>query len=117
MPFSLGSWFHRKRVHAEVRLSGRPVVAHRIVNPYHAVGIAHDSRCCREVREYDGVRFLASAAPTLPVRGCSAASCRCRYVHFEDRRGGQDRREDVSGPHPYYGQSNRRLGQGRRASD
>ena len=117
MPFSLASWFHRKRVHAEVRLSGRPVHAHRVVNPYHAVRIVHETACCRQVIEYEGQRFLAAAAPPIPLPDCDAPKCRCRYLHCEDRRSGEDRREFVGGPHPYYGLNNRRLSQGRRAGD
>ena len=37
MVFNLLSWWHGKRVQAEVRWSGRPVQAHRVTNPYHAV--------------------------------------------------------------------------------
>lgn len=117
MPFSLGSWFYRKRVHAEVRLSGRPVVSHRVVNPYHAVCIGHDSACCKKVKEFEGLRLLAAEAPKLPLPECEAPKCRCRYIHFEDRRSGEDRREAGPGPHPYFGARNRRFGQGRRESD
>ncbi len=115
MPFRLASWFHRQRVHAEVSLSGRPVSAHRVVNPYHAVLITHESTSCKLVRQYEGQRLLAMAAPRLPVPGCDAATCRCRYVHCEDRRTGEDRRENVAGAHAYS--RNRRLSQGRRAGD
>ena len=117
MPFSLGSWFYRKRVHAEVRLSGRPVMSHRVVNPYHAVSISHDAICCKEVSTYDGLRLLAAEAPMLPLPRCDAPKCRCHYVHCEDRRCGEDRRESTAGPHPYFGARNRRLSQGRRDSD
>ena len=117
MPFSLSSWFFRQRVHAEVRLSGRPVASHRVVNPYHAVRIVHQSGCCRQVLEFDGLRLLANAAPRLPLADCNAPTCRCRYLHLEDRRSGEDRRESSAGPHPYLGTRNRRLSQGRRAGD
>ena len=117
MPFSVGSWIHRKRVHAEVRLSGRPVLSHRVVNPYHAVCIGHDSGCCKMVKAYDDLRILAAEAPKLPVPGCEAPKCRCRYIHCEDRRCGEDRRESTATQHLYFGPRNRRLSQGRRASD
>jgi hypothetical protein len=117
MPFSLASWFHRKRVHAEVSLSGRPVSAHRVVNPYHAVLITHDASSCKLVRQYEGQRILASAAPRLPVPGCAAPRCRCRYIHCEDRRSGEDRRESAAGSHAYMDGRNRRHSQGRRAGD
>lgn len=117
MPFSLSSWLHRKRVHAEVRLSGRPVHSLHIVNPYHAVRIAHETACCKKVVELKGVLFLAAAAPKIPLPDCDVPKCRCRYIHCEDRRSAEDRREPVSGPHPYFAMRDRRLGQGRRATD
>lgn len=117
MPFRLASWLHRKRIHAEVSLSGRPVSAHRVVNPYHAVLITHDAASCKQVRQYEGQRILASAAPRLPVPGCDAPACRCRYIHCEDRRSGEDRRERDAAPHAYAGRGNLRMSPGRRAGD
>ena len=117
MPFSLSDWIIRKKIHAEVRLSGRPVQVHRVVNPYHAVSIAHEAGRCRKAAELEGRRFLAAAAPKLPLPNCDANACRCRYVHFEDRRSDEDRREVTQGPHVHYTGQNRRLGPGRRVSD
>ncbi len=31
-------------------------------------------------------RFLSRAAPLLPLAGCTAKYCRCRYIHYQDRR-------------------------------
>lgn len=117
MLLSLSSWFHGKRIHAELRLSGRPVQSVRVVNPYHAVRIAHLSTCCTKVAEIDGRLFLAAEAPKIPMPECDAAKCRCRYVHYEDRRGAENRREPADGPHHYFAMRDRRLGQGRRAND
>lgn len=36
-------------------------------------------------------RFLLSEGISLPLHGCTARSCQCRFVHHKDRRG-QDRR-------------------------
>jgi hypothetical protein len=116
MPFNLSSWLHRKKIHAHVQLSGRPMQHHRVVNPYHAVSIMHQAGCCVEVAGLEGRRFLASAAPTIPLRDCEAASCRCRYVHYEDRRGEDERRIlafDARG----IGKEERRHSRGRRESD
>jgi hypothetical protein len=114
---SLSSWFHGKRVHAELRLSGRPVQSLRVVNPYHAVRIAHQTACCKKVVELNGQLFLAAEAPKIPLPDCDAPKCRCRYIHSEDRRSTEERREPVDGPHHYFAMRDRRLGQGRRAND
>ena len=116
MPFNLSSWLQRKKIHAHVTLSGRPMQHHRVVNPYHAVSIQGAPGCCGEVVALEGKRFLASAAPKVPLRDCEAASCRCRYIHYEDRRGEEDRRVmtvDARG----QGKPERRQNRGRRESD
>ena len=53
---------------------------------YHSVMIAAGGQCCATVRTLTGVRFLSREAPLLPLAGCDAGECRCRYVHFVDRR-------------------------------
>lgn len=117
MPLDLSSWFLRKKFDSQVRLSGRPVPSHRVVNPYHAVSIAKGPGGCKEVAELKGRRFLASKAPMVPLPACDAASCSCRYIHFDDRRTDENRRvltQDLRGNH---GTRERRLGPGRRATD
>jgi len=54
--------------------------------PYHSVAIRHPSDACAAVRGVAGRKFLAGEAPLFPLGNCEAASCRCRYVHYEDRR-------------------------------
>jgi hypothetical protein len=39
-----------------------------------------------------GRRFLSNLAPRLPLDGCDAADCSCRFTHHNDRRTGKDRR-------------------------
>ena len=36
MEFNVAAWWHRKRVKAALQMSGRPMEAHRVTNPYHA---------------------------------------------------------------------------------
>lgn len=31
-------------------------------------------------------RFLLREAPLLPLAGCTMKYCKCRYIHYEDRR-------------------------------
>ncbi len=59
---------------------------------YHAVSIKFEESACDAAREMSGRRFLASAAPRLPLPECGAMECRCRFVHHKDRRTGTDRR-------------------------
>ena len=59
---------------------------------YHAVSIKFDEKACNAARELFGRRFLASAAPRLPLADCDAAECHCRFAHHSDRRTGKDRR-------------------------
>ena len=116
MPFSLQNWLLRKKITAQVLTSGRPVEHSRIGNPYHAVTIEPGPRACAAARELDGKRYLSTAAPMLPVRGCTMASCRCSYVHHKDRRSPRDRRVNFHNPHAHK-MSDRRSGAGRRMSD
>jgi len=118
MAFSLSSWLFRRRVRDEVQLSGRPVQAHRVVNPFHAVTVVPGPMCCEEARKLEGVRLLSQEAPKLPLRGCTCAACACRYAHHEDRRQGSDRRRrDVWNPAVAVQANDRRRDRGRRITD
>lgn len=116
MGFNLSDWFLRRRIDAQVRMSGRPVEHRRLVNPYHAVSIEPGARACAEARKTDGKRFLASTAPMLPLRGCSLSTCQCRYSHHNDRRSQRDRRVNFANPHA-HSKVDRRAGGGRRIND
>ena len=59
---------------------------------YHAVSLRFPSDACNAAREMDGVRILATEAPPIPLPECDAQTCKCRFVHFKDRRAGDDRR-------------------------
>ncbi len=61
-------------------------------HPYHCVAIRHQDGACSAVQRLSGQRFLSKDAPAIPLPACDAASCRCRYVHFEDRRQNDERR-------------------------
>jgi hypothetical protein len=85
--------------------------AHRVVNPFHAVGVKPGQTCCQAALAIKGQRFLSAEAPQLPLKACDTA-CSCVYVHFDDRRSGSDRRMRASG-----NRLNRRHNGGRRAND
>ena len=63
---------------------------------YHAVSLRYSSNACDAAKSMTGRRFLASAAPRLPLPECNAPECRCRFVHHTDRRTGKDRRSPFS---------------------
>lgn len=115
--FNVSKWFLRRRIDAQARLIGQPVEHRRISNPYHAVSIDVGTHCCAEARAQQGWRYLSSAAPMLPLKGCTSASCQCRYVHYNDRRGNtRDRRVNFANPRA-HSKTDRRAGGGRRIND
>jgi len=59
---------------------------------YHAVSIKFEKNACDAAKEMAGRRFLATAAPRLPLPGCKSLECRCHFAHHDDRRTGKDRR-------------------------
>jgi hypothetical protein len=86
--------------------------------PFHAVSIKPGQKCCEAARQFGQHRFLSSKAPRLPLPGCSAVECTCRYTHFSDRRAGFDRRAGIDVTRQLQmGIANRRRSGGRRASD
>lgn len=115
MAFNISSWLLRKRIDAHVRQSGRPMEHRRVVNPYHAVSIEPGSKCCQDARKLEGYRFLAVAAPKLPLGGCGAARCECHYLHHNDRRNAQDRRKLPHNPYAHKMAERRTIG--RRITD
>ena len=60
--------------------------------PFHAVSIKADANACDAAKALVGKRYLSEAAPRLPLPGCGAATCTCRFAHHADRRNGRDRR-------------------------
>ena len=59
---------------------------------YHAVSIKFAKEACTAAKALTGERFLATEAPRLPLPGCDAERCECRFTHHADRRSGKDRR-------------------------
>lgn len=59
---------------------------------FHAVSIKITHGACDPARQMTGRRFLATAAPQLPLPECNVLDCECRFVHHADRRAGKDRR-------------------------
>lgn len=64
----------------------------RLKADFHAVSIRPGVFACTAARELEGQRFLSGSAPRIPLPGCDAADCTCRFAHHSDRRAGDDRR-------------------------
>jgi hypothetical protein len=118
MPFGMKTWLSQKLAHAEpVRRLG-PTAPVRRATPYRGIGVKPGQPCCVEAKQLRGLRFLSASAPKLPLPGCQAAECHCRYLHFADRRSGDDRRGmGTANNRPPTGSERRRLRQGRRETD
>ena len=116
MAFNFSEWLMRRRIGAQVRSAGRNVEHSRIANPYHAVSIETGTKACAASRKLEGRRYLSASAPMLPVKGCTQATCQCRYVHHNDRRSARDRRVNFANPHAHK-MNDRRDGSGRRMTD
>lgn len=65
---------------------------------YHAVSLKFNSLACDAAKAMDGKRFLSSAAPRIPLLECDVRKCNCRFVHYRDRRTGDERRERYGRP-------------------
>jgi hypothetical protein len=80
----------------------------------------HRSCACAAVSEFGKTRFLPNEAPQIPVSGCDAATCECRYARHWDRRASGDRRSFIGLQTELYaadGNAERRAVRGRRKED
>lgn len=59
---------------------------------FHAVSIKLPKNACAAARSLAERRFLATAAPRLPLPECDVLECHCRFNHHQDRRARKDRR-------------------------
>jgi len=87
---------------------------------YPSVTIQTGTRRCAAVEALDGMRILATHAPTLPMPNCSmAAECRCRFKKYVDRREDEEGRRFKFGAErgTWYAGGQRRKSKGRRTKD
>lgn len=87
---------------------------------YPAVTIVAGTNSCGAVDALEGVRMLATHAPTLPMSNCSVpAQCRCRFRKFPDRRDDEQGRRSGFGEEraAWYAGGQRRKSRGRREKD
>ena len=81
----------KKKLHEKRRQSA--AIAH---NPYAAVSIRPGRGACAAVQALAERRFLPGEAPITPLADCNSPHCDCRYVHYADRRAGDDDRRSIS---------------------
>ena len=92
-----------------------------VEHPYHCVACKCSLGNCPGVASMKGKVFLVGDDHKLPVPECTASRCRCRYVHYPDRRRKQDDRRAAFGleqeMYKYTHDRDRRISLGRRVED
>jgi len=86
---------------------------------WHAVTIVMQGTSCAAAAMCRNSRFLSSEVPPLPLRDCDrAGACPCKFKHYDDRRAGVRRSDDVHRDlRSEYLVQNRRATRGRRTID
>jgi hypothetical protein len=85
-------WLVRKRREELPKESNAQLRSKPANTQFHAVSIKYEGRACEAAKNMTGRRFLATAAPKLPLAECDILECSCRFAHHEDRRSHNDRR-------------------------
>ncbi len=60
---------------------------------YHAVSLEISGNACEAATAIKGIRVLSSTSPRIPLPECTAPVCKCRFIHHNDRRVDDDRRD------------------------
>jgi hypothetical protein len=63
--------------------------------PFGAVSLEFSEDACPAVHKLKGQKILQWAAPIIPLSKCTCSKCRCRYVHCNDRRSQEKRRDPL----------------------
>jgi hypothetical protein len=77
-------------------------------------------KCCDAVAALEGMKILASHAPTLPMPNCTMPEkCRCKFQKYVDRRDDEQGRRFRYGQErgAWYAGGQRRKSRGRRDAD
>jgi hypothetical protein len=85
-------------------------------SPFKCVMIKLCTHPCKNARDFQTKPILAKDAPTLPLQGCNAITCKCSFEHHEDRRMGTDRRDKEDARRALIYINKRTLKDRRRAS-
>jgi hypothetical protein len=86
---------------------------------WHAISIVVQEVSCATATLCRNKRFLSAQVPALPMRDCDrAATCPCKFKHYEDRRAAVRRTEGVYRDlRSQFLEDNRRSSSGRRQVD
>jgi hypothetical protein len=83
----------RSSLQTTSRIQGRGEKTKSIRSPYRSVSIVCASGACEAAKALAEKRLLSSTAPLVPLPDCTASTCACKYVHYDDRRSAsRDRR-------------------------
>jgi hypothetical protein len=85
----------KKKASQKVSPQQRPSDGSAGSKDYRAVTIQAKLGACKAAIALQDQVFLAREAPSLPLAGCNASTCSCRYNHLYDRR--QDDRRSPYG--------------------
>ena len=85
-------WMIRKRRESVIEAPPSQLRHKPKTTEFHAVSITYSGQACKAASELSGRRFLATAAPRLPLPECDVLECNCRFTHHDDRRSNKDRR-------------------------
>jgi len=115
-------WRQRRPEEASIALPAprRTDFGDSLSNRYRAVVIRPCRDSCAKARELNDTNraFLCKDAPKLPLDGCNAARCDCRYEHLPDRRRDSRRAHDQgAAAFPFHGSDRRARSLGRREAD
>lgn len=59
---------------------------------YRCVRIETGESACQHVKSLASKPILVNDAPRLPLISCTVARCECKFIRYDDRRSGEDRR-------------------------
>lgn len=59
---------------------------------YRCVKIEAGTPACQHVQVLVAKPILVDNAPRLPLSDCNVAQCNCKFLRYDDRRSGEDRR-------------------------
>ena len=85
-------WRKKRRAGEQATFAAKSIDLAATTSRFHAVSIRPGLDACDAARGLEGQRFLSDAAPSVPLPSCDSPNCQCRFVHFSDRRSGDDRR-------------------------
>ena len=81
---TIAFWWHRFSGQKQQPIAAAPL--QRTRPTFHCVEVCAGEPACQSAGQLGNVRYLSGQAPGLPLAGCDAQVCACRYIHHDDRR-------------------------------